>query len=113
MNTDKRRILNDLKQYYNFKNDVQFADFLNISTQTLSEWEKENYFDLELVYSKLRGVNLYWLITGVGNVAVDDSYSRLIRAINNDTTPEETFNPLVRKQRKAVKYQLEEIMDLT
>lgn len=112
MNTDKRKILNDLKQYYNFKNDVQFADFLNISTQTLSEWEKENYFDLELIYSKFRGVNLYWLTSGVGNIAIDDSYSRLIRAINNDTS-EETFNTLVRKQRKVVKYQLEEIMDLT
>ena len=113
MGTDKREILSEIKNYYNFNNDIQFANFLNISTQTLSQWEKENYFDLEVVYSKIRGINLYWLITGEGNIAIDESYTKLIRTINEDSDSEKTPNTLIRKQHKVVKYQLEEIMDLT
>lgn len=113
MSTDKREILSEIKNYYNFNNDVQFANFLNVSTQTLSQWEKENYFDLELIYSKIRGINLYWLITGEGDIAIDEGYAKLIRAINNDSEVEKNPNIRVRKQHKIERYQLEEIMDLT
>lgn len=113
MGTDKKEILSKIKSYYNFSNNVQFANFLNVSTQTLSQWERENYFDLELIYSKMRGINLYWLITGEGDIAIDEGYAKLIRAINNDSEAERIPNIRVRKQHKIEKYQLEEIMDLT
>ncbi len=113
MNTDKRKILSKIKTYYHFNNDVQFANFLNISAQTLSQWKEKNYFDLEVVYSKIKGINLYWLITGKGNIAIDEGYAKLIRTINEDSDSDKIPNTLARKQHKVVRYQLEEIMDLT
>ncbi len=135
METNKKMILEELKNYYNFNNDTEFAKFLNIPTQTLSSWEKENYFDLELVYSKCKGVNLYWLITGEGDVVLDDSYSKLIRIINtkqnsNNNNQQQPMHYLVKvnkndyhfedmkTQKESIpstnfEYETEEIMDLT
>jgi hypothetical protein len=68
---------------------------------------------LEVVYSKIRGINLYWLITGKGDIAIDKSHVELIRARNNDSYVESISNRLVRKQHEMGKHRLEEIMDLT
>lgn len=61
---DKKLILNKLQEYYNFKKDIDFADFLGISGQVLSKWKTRNTYDIELIYTKCTEINPEWLITG-------------------------------------------------
>ena len=44
MNTkiNKSLILNEIKSYYNFVSDSEFAKFLGIKPQTLSSWHTRN-----------------------------------------------------------------------
>lgn len=62
----KSLILNEIKSYYNFKTDAQFARFLDIKPQTLSSWYTRDTFDIEILYSKCVEINPGWLISGEG-----------------------------------------------
>lgn len=66
--SDKTLILNELKKFYNFKKEFEFAEFLGIKPQTLSSWYKRNTFDIELIYSKCVEINPDWLLTGKGEM---------------------------------------------
>lgn len=66
--SDKTLILNELKKFYNFKKEFEFAEFLGIKPQTLSSWYKRNTFDIELIYSKCVEINPDWLMTGKGEM---------------------------------------------
>lgn len=65
---DKKLILNKIKDNYGFDNDADFADFLAISKQTLSNWKARNTFDIELLYTKCVDINPDFLFTGTGEV---------------------------------------------
>lgn len=65
---DKKQILKDLIAYYGFKSDTEFANFLEISVQTLSSWKKRNTFDIDLLYAKCVNVDGNFLLTGKGNI---------------------------------------------
>lgn len=62
---DKTLILNELQGHYKFKTDAEFARFLDITPQTLSNWKSRNTFDIEVLYTKCVGVNPEYLITGI------------------------------------------------
>lgn len=66
--TDKVLILNELKKFYNFKKELDFANFLEIKPQTLSSWYKRNTFDIELIFAKCKEINADWLFTGKGEM---------------------------------------------
>ena len=70
MNTkiNKSLILNEIKSYYNFVSDSEFAKFLGIKPQTLSSWHTRNTFDIELLYSKCENINEEYLLTGIGDI---------------------------------------------
>ena len=70
MNTkiNKSLILNEIKSYYNFVSDSEFAKFLGIKPQTLSSWHTRNTFDIELLYSKCENINAEYLLTGIGDI---------------------------------------------
>ena len=53
MNVDKKLILKQLKDHYNFKKDGDFADFLGIKPQVLSNWMARNTFDIEILYTNV------------------------------------------------------------
>lgn len=65
---DKKLILNEIKAFYKFKSDAQFADFLGIRRQTLSSWYTRNTFDIELLYAKCTKISPDFLFTGLGEV---------------------------------------------
>ena len=62
---DKRLILNRIKEFKNFKTDLELANFLQISKSTLSNWYSRNSIDFDLLFSKCElDIDLNWLITG-------------------------------------------------
>ncbi len=62
----KSLILNDIKSYFKFKSDAEFARFLEIKPQTLSTWHSRNTFDTELIYAKCEVIDANWLLTHDG-----------------------------------------------
>ncbi len=76
MKLDKRVILDDIRFHYKFKNNADFARFLGITPQNLSNWYKRNHFDIEKIYTKCGGINPTWLLTGKGVMFLDDSKKR-------------------------------------
>lgn len=60
--------MNEIKLYYKFKTDAEFADFLGIGQQTISNWRNRNTFDLELIYTKCVNINANWLLSGEGEM---------------------------------------------
>ena len=69
---NKTLILKQIKLYYGFKKDSDFAAFLGISPQTLSSWYSRNMFDMEIVYSKCSEIEAEFLITGKGSISKKD-----------------------------------------
>lgn len=65
---DTKLIINEIKKYYKYDTDKDFADFLGIKPQTLSSWYSRNSFDIQLVYSKCIDISSDWLLTGKGSM---------------------------------------------
>lgn len=70
---DKRLMLNKIKEYYKFNSDSDFAKYLGITPQNLSNWKSRNTFDAELIYTKCEDINPEWLLTGKGEMLKKDS----------------------------------------
>lgn len=68
---DRVLILKQIKEFKNFKTDGEFADFLGITPQVLSNWKSRNTFDVELLYTKCEFINPEWLLTGRGEMLKD------------------------------------------
>jgi len=65
---DKLLILNKIQEHYNFKKDIQFAEYLGIPAQNLSKWKLRSTYDSELIYTKCTDINPEWLLTGKGEM---------------------------------------------
>lgn len=65
---DKSLILKEIKKYYNFKTDGEFADFLGIKQNTLSNWSSRNSIDYDRIISKCKNIDGNWLLTGQGSM---------------------------------------------
>ncbi len=65
---DKILIINEIMKVYNFRKYGDFADFLGIKQQVLSNWIKRNTFDLDLIYTKCDKISPDWLISGSGEM---------------------------------------------
>lgn len=63
---DKSFIINDIKKHFNYEKDADFARFLGITPQTLSNWKARNTYDPELLYTKCVVFNAEWILTGEG-----------------------------------------------
>lgn len=61
---DKSLILKEIKKHYNFKTDGEFADFLGIKQNTLSNWSTRNSIDYERIITKCEDIDANWLLTG-------------------------------------------------
>lgn len=59
-------ILNKIKQHYGHHKNVDFAVFLGISPQSLSNWYKRETFDVDVLFTKCVDINPEWLLTGNG-----------------------------------------------
>lgn len=69
---DKAIMLDRIKDYYSFKTDVDFAKFLGITPQVLSNWKGRNSFDAELLYNKCPELNPSWLLCGKEPMITDE-----------------------------------------
>lgn len=65
---DKSLILSKIESHYNFSRSAEFAKFLGITPQRLSNWKNRNTYDAELIYTKCVGLNPEWLLTGDGEM---------------------------------------------
>lgn len=71
---DKSLILNEIKKHLNFKSDSDFANYLGIKPQVLSNWRSRNTFDTDLIYTKcLEFINAEWLLTGKGSMLKNEA----------------------------------------
>ena len=114
---DKKLILNKLQEYYRFKKDIDFADFLGISGQVLSKWKTRNTYDIELIYTKCTEISPEWLITGKGSMLKSEEKSRLNQNITgnsniqsgNDTSVTGDNSQQVKELQKQLKERDKEI----
>ena len=65
---DKSLIFKKLKRFKKFNSEVEFAKYLEISTQNLSAWYKRNTFDENKIVDKFPEINRVWLLTGEGEM---------------------------------------------
>lgn len=77
MNVNKTLILNTLMQYKKFASKAEFARFLEITPQNLSQWLKRNTFDISIVGNKFPEVNHIWLLTGEGEMLKESAEKQL------------------------------------
>lgn len=75
---DKSLILNLIKLHYKFKTDTEFAKFLGISSQTLTNWKTRNSMDYEVIYTRCVDIDANWLLTGKGNMLKDEHVAQII-----------------------------------
>ena len=105
---DKTLILNKIKFHYSFKNDVEFANFLGVSPQTISSWYQRNTFNLELIYAKCVEINANWLLTGEGEMFLNfsekstNSFEKCIDKMTN-------YIEMLEKENKKLNKELEEM----
>ena len=66
MNVNKSLILNELKRHFNFKKELEFANFLGVKPQTLASWHSRNVYDIDILYKKCNEITSDWLLTGTG-----------------------------------------------
>lgn len=66
------KILDEIKEYYKFKTDAEFARFLNIRPQSLSNWRSRNSFNPFLVYKQCPEINPDWILLGKRPIKKDD-----------------------------------------
>lgn len=69
---DKKDMLTMLIKHYADGNKSRFASMLGVSPQAISTWEKRNTFDIELIFTKCENLNAKWLLTGTGEMFVNE-----------------------------------------
>lgn len=70
---DKRLILKKIQQYYKFTKDVDFADFLGVKSNVLSNWYARGAFDYDLVITKCDEIDANWIFSnGIGEMLKKD-----------------------------------------
>jgi hypothetical protein len=75
---DKSLILNKIKLHYGFKNDAEFARYLGIKPNTLSNWHIRNTMDYERVYTKCEEIDGNFILTGKEPMLRNDQSSYLV-----------------------------------
>lgn len=80
---DKSLILNAIKLHYGFKSNAEFARFLEITPQILSNWRARNSIDYDLIYTKCVDIDANWLLTGEGPMLKNKRYDEIEVNTNN------------------------------
>lgn len=61
---DKTLILSRVKEVKGLTSDKQLAEFLGVTTQSLSNWKSRNTIDYDVLFTKCVGEDLNWIING-------------------------------------------------
>ncbi len=70
---DKIQVLNALKEYKNFSSMAEFARYLGIKAQALSNWYTRNTFDIHILSDKFPEIDANWLLRGEGPMLKEDT----------------------------------------
>lgn len=105
---DKALILNRIKNHYGIVKDADFAKFLEITPQVLSNWKSRSTFDPVIIYTKCLDIDPGWLLTGEGemlkqgkkNDYTPTDYSGM--SVVNE--PKETYSPAATKLNVSPKH---------
>lgn len=65
---DKSLIIDKLKDHLGIKKDGDFAKYLGIQPNTLSNWRSRNTFNIDIISQRCEFVNYDWLLTGNGEM---------------------------------------------
>ena len=65
---DKSLIINKIKIHLGIKKDIDFAVYLGIKPNVLSNWRSRNTYDIEIISQKCEFINRDWLLTGNGKM---------------------------------------------
>lgn len=84
----KGEMLDAIKKHLNMPKNVDFARFLGISSQAVSNWYSRNTFDAELIYTKCDFINPAWLLTGRGDMIKEEE-------LGQNTSIDVVYNPTV------------------
>ena len=92
----KGEMLDSIKSHLNISKNADFARFLGISSQAVSNWYTRNTFDAELLYTKCDFINPAWLLTGKGSMLKDDLNGiKTIDEANSSTLSTTSMNPSI------------------
>lgn len=70
---NQKEVINRLKIAVNIQKDKDLADYLEVDKSTLSNWKSGNReLDYNLLFSKCKQANLHWLLTGEGDMLIDN-----------------------------------------
>ena len=97
----KGEMLNAIKTHLNMPKNADFARFLGISSQAVSNWYARNTFDAELIYTKCDFINADWLLSGRGEML--KATKALIEASNEKKESKDVV-PLVNYNHKGAPY---------
>ena len=61
---DKTAILDRIKAFYGLEKKIDLANFLNIPSNTLSNWYSRGTLDMDIVFTKCVGIDYNWLLSG-------------------------------------------------
>jgi phage repressor protein C with HTH and peptisase S24 domain len=99
--SDKSQILSQIKTHYNFKNDAEFARYLDIKPNTLSNWHSRNTIDYELIVTKCVDIDANWLLTGQGEMLKNEGQEVSVRKLRTDMLMDTQNIPLYDVQASA------------
>lgn len=85
---DINKILDDLKHYKGFRNDIDLASFLSITPSALSSWRKKNTLNFSRVAQKFPEVDANYLATGKGSMLKSENFQNVVQT----TTQGENIN---------------------
>ncbi|MFS2885337.1 S24 family peptidase [Phocaeicola vulgatus] len=89
-------MLDAIKTHLNMTKNADFARFLGISSQAVSNWYTRNTFDAELLYTKCDFINPAWLLTGKGSMLKDNlSGIKTIDEADSSFMPTTSMSPSV------------------
>lgn len=84
---DKKKMLEQLIEYYEKGNKSQFAKRLGITPQGVSTWLNRNTFDSELIFAKCEKISANWLLTGEGSMLREERPKGIIHEDPQVPTP--------------------------
>lgn len=64
-------VLNRLMLYFQVNKKSELADKLGVGAPTISNWITRNTIDWQIVFTKCEGINLNWLVFGIGQMRID------------------------------------------
>ena len=99
----KSLILKELKNHYNFKKDVDFARFLNITPQMLSNWDSRGSFDYNILYTKCVDVSADWILSKGQGQMLRENY------VENESETKDSILPISNNDHLSVKIPIVEL----